>query len=199
MHVHWDFDASNAQTRRVSALAKHQIEAKVHYFVTILKHKVNTQLLILFIHVINTLFCLFYVINKTFSKFKMSLDVTWQNKITCVTNGLALCACESMRCSRKRCVRCSECNCTEIMHARHFHIFWVFSIQIWLLHVRNVCRVYELCITRLIGKFVAYRDEDWNEFNDVNKIIIRQQIRTEYRIAFPYLYNNLPKYVELIW
>ena len=26
-------------------------------------------------------------------------------------------------------------------------------------------------------------DEDWNEFNDINKIIIRQPIRTEYRIA----------------
>ena len=45
----------------------------------------------------------------------------------------------------------------------------------------------------------ARRDEDWNEFNDVNKIIIRQQIRTEYKIAFPYLYNNLPYYVQLTW
>ena len=44
--MHWDFDASSAQIWRVSALGKHQIEAKVHYFVTILKHKVNTQLLI---------------------------------------------------------------------------------------------------------------------------------------------------------
>lgn len=35
------------------------------------------------------------------------------------------------------------------------------------------------------------RDEDWNEFNDINKIIIRQPIRTEYRIAFPWLYNNI--------
>jgi len=25
-------------------------------------------------------------------------------------------------------------------------------------------------------------DEDWNEFNDINKIIIRQPIRTEYVI-----------------
>eukprot|EP00961_Rhodomonas_salina_P223788 3026004-Rhodomonas_salina.2 len=25
-------------------------------------------------------------------------------------------------------------------------------------------------------------EEDWNEFNDINKIIIRQQIRTEYRV-----------------
>eukprot|EP00917_Polyrhabdina_sp_WS-2016_P008736 GHVP01019511.1.p1 GENE.GHVP01019511.1~~GHVP01019511.1.p1 ORF type:complete len:2341 (+),score=339.36 GHVP01019511.1:584-7606(+) len=38
-------------------------------------------------------------------------------------------------------------------------------------------------------------DEDWNEFNDINKIIIRQQIRTEYKIAFPYLYNNRPRKV----
>lgn len=42
-------------------------------------------------------------------------------------------------------------------------------------------------------------DEDWNEFNDINKIIIRQPIRTEYRIAFPYLYNNMPHYVYLSW
>ena len=43
------------------------------------------------------------------------------------------------------------------------------------------------------------RDEDWNEFNDINKIIIRQPVRTEYRIAFPYLYNNLPFQVHLSW
>lgn len=45
-------------------------------------------------------------------------------------------------------------------------------------------------------------DEDWNEFNDINKIIIRQPIRTEYRIAFPYLYNNLQQLtncVHLSW
>lgn len=29
------------------------------------------------------------------------------------------------------------------------------------------------------------------EFNDINKVIIRSPIRTEYRIAFPFLYNNL--------
>jgi hypothetical protein len=33
-------------------------------------------------------------------------------------------------------------------------------------------------------------EEDWNEFNDINKIIIRHQIRTEYRVAFPHLYNS---------
>jgi len=40
-------------------------------------------------------------------------------------------------------------------------------------------------------------DEDWNEFNDINKIIIRHQIRTEYKIAFPYLYNNRPREVHI--
>ncbi|NXY49468.1 PRP8 factor, partial [Ceuthmochares aereus] len=46
---------------------------------------------------------------------------------------------------------------------------------------------------------VNLQDEDWNEFNDINKIIIRQPIRTEYKIAFPYLYNNLPHHVHLTW
>jgi pre-mRNA-processing factor 8 len=40
-------------------------------------------------------------------------------------------------------------------------------------------------------------DDDWNEFNDINKIIIRQPIRTEYRIAFPFLYNSRPRKVFL--
>lgn len=39
--------------------------------------------------------------------------------------------------------------------------------------------------------FKYFRDEDWNEFNDINKVIIRSPIRTEYRIAFPFMYNNL--------
>jgi pre-mRNA-processing factor 8 len=39
-------------------------------------------------------------------------------------------------------------------------------------------------------------DEDWNEFNDINKIIIRQPIRTEYRVAFPWLYNSRPRSVQ---
>jgi len=40
-------------------------------------------------------------------------------------------------------------------------------------------------------------DEDWNEFNDINKLIIRHQIRSEYRIAFPFLYNDRPRSVRL--
>ncbi|KAI3892651.1 hypothetical protein MKX03_029560, partial [Papaver bracteatum] len=40
-------------------------------------------------------------------------------------------------------------------------------------------------------------DADWNEFNDINKLIIRSPLRTEYRIAFPHLYNNRPRKVKL--
>jgi pre-mRNA-processing factor 8 len=40
-------------------------------------------------------------------------------------------------------------------------------------------------------------DDDWNEFNDINKVIIRQQIRTEYKVAFPHLYNSLPRSVRI--
>ena len=40
-------------------------------------------------------------------------------------------------------------------------------------------------------------DEDWNEFNNINKVIIRQQIRTEYRVSFPHLYNSLMRSVHL--
>lgn len=51
-------------------------------------------------------------------------------------------------------------------------------------------------------KDIHQADEDWNEFNDINKIIIRQPIRTEYRIAFPFLYNSLQQlsnYVHMSW
>ena len=41
--------------------------------------------------------------------------------------------------------------------------------------------------------------EDWNEFNDVNKLIVRHPLRTEYRIAYPFLYNSRPRKVALSW
>jgi pre-mRNA-processing factor 8 len=42
-------------------------------------------------------------------------------------------------------------------------------------------------------------DEDWTEFNDVHKVIVRAPIRTEYRIAFPYMYNSRPRQVRPQW
>lgn len=38
---------------------------------------------------------------------------------------------------------------------------------------------------------------DWDEFNDIKKLIIRRAIRTEYRVAFPNVYNSRPRKVEL--
>lgn len=40
-------------------------------------------------------------------------------------------------------------------------------------------------------------DEDWNEFNDIRKLIIRYPKRTEYHIAYPYVYNSKPYNVYL--
>ncbi|KAG8786459.1 pre-mRNA-splicing factor 8 [Ceratobasidium sp. 428] len=40
-------------------------------------------------------------------------------------------------------------------------------------------------------------DEDRNEFNNINKFIIRQQIRTEYSVAFPRLDDSLPRSVHM--
>ncbi len=66
-------------------------------------------------------------------------------------------------------------------------------------HVHPVAKLPLILIFSRSLTWFVFRDEDWNEFNDINKIIIRQPIRTEYKIAFPYLYNNLPHYVHLTW
>jgi len=39
-------------------------------------------------------------------------------------------------------------------------------------------------------------DEGWDEFNDGNKVIIRQHIRTEYKVTFLRLCNSLPRSVH---
>ncbi|PWZ00736.1 PROCN-domain-containing protein [Testicularia cyperi] len=40
-------------------------------------------------------------------------------------------------------------------------------------------------------------DDDFTDFTDYRKVIIRQQIRTEYRVAFPHLYNSRPRAVHI--
>merc|ERR1711976_828867 len=40
------------------------------------------------------------------------------------------------------------------------------------------------------------RGEDWNEFNDINKLIIRTPIKSEHKVAFPHLYNSRPRKVR---
>ncbi|KAI9804824.1 MAG: Pre-mRNA-processing-splicing factor 8 [Sarcosagium campestre] len=48
-------------------------------------------------------------------------------------------------------------------------------------------------------KDVDPNDEDFGEFNAIDRIIFRAPIRTEYRVALPYLYNSLPRSVKLAW
>ena len=48
-------------------------------------------------------------------------------------------------------------------------------------------------------KDVDPNDEDFGEFNAIDRIIFRAPIRTEYRVAYPYLYNSLPRSVQLSW
>ncbi|OJK03127.1 hypothetical protein ASPACDRAFT_40447 [Aspergillus aculeatus ATCC 16872] len=48
-------------------------------------------------------------------------------------------------------------------------------------------------------KDIDPNDEDFSEFNAIDRIIFRAPIRTEYRVAYPYLYNTLPRSVKLSW
>ncbi|KAF2677316.1 PROCN-domain-containing protein [Lentithecium fluviatile CBS 122367] len=48
-------------------------------------------------------------------------------------------------------------------------------------------------------KDIDPNDEDFGEFNAIDRIIFRSPIRTEYRVSFPYLYNSLPRSVKLAW
>ncbi|VEU19289.1 DEKNAAC100659 [Brettanomyces naardenensis] len=48
-------------------------------------------------------------------------------------------------------------------------------------------------------KGVDPEDEDFSEFNSLDRIIFRGQLRSEYRVAFPYLYNSLVTGVRSSW
>ncbi|KAA8647293.1 hypothetical protein EYZ11_007909 [Aspergillus tanneri] len=48
-------------------------------------------------------------------------------------------------------------------------------------------------------KDIDPNDEDFSEFNAIDRIIFRAPIRTEYRVAYPFLYNTLPRSVEVSW
>ncbi|KAF2404745.1 putative pre-mRNA splicing factor [Trichodelitschia bisporula] len=48
-------------------------------------------------------------------------------------------------------------------------------------------------------KDIDPNDEDFGEFNAIDRIIFRAPIRTEYRVSFPFLYNSLPRMVKLSW
>lgn len=48
-------------------------------------------------------------------------------------------------------------------------------------------------------KDINPNDEDFGEFNAIDRIIFRNPVRTEFRVAYPYLYNSLPRSVHLSW
>ncbi|KAK1749368.1 NUC071 domain-containing protein [Echria macrotheca] len=48
-------------------------------------------------------------------------------------------------------------------------------------------------------KDIDPNDEDFGEFNAMDRIIFRNPIRTECRVSYPYLYNALPRSVHLSW
>ncbi|RGP77856.1 pre-mrna-splicing factor spp42 [Fusarium longipes] len=48
-------------------------------------------------------------------------------------------------------------------------------------------------------KDIDPNNEDFGEFNAIDRIIFRNPIRTEFRVAYPYLYNSLPRSVHLSW
>ncbi|KAF2789766.1 PROCN-domain-containing protein [Melanomma pulvis-pyrius CBS 109.77] len=48
-------------------------------------------------------------------------------------------------------------------------------------------------------KDIDPNDEDFGEFNAIDRIIFRAPIRTEYRVSYPFLYNSLPRSVKLSW
>ncbi|KAJ3573107.1 hypothetical protein NPX13_g4824 [Xylaria arbuscula] len=48
-------------------------------------------------------------------------------------------------------------------------------------------------------KDIDPNDEDFGEFNAIDRIIFRLPIKTEARVAYPYLYNNRPRSVHSHW
>ncbi|KAL1866172.1 pre-mRNA-splicing factor 8 [Diaporthe australafricana] len=48
-------------------------------------------------------------------------------------------------------------------------------------------------------KDIDPNDEDFGEFNAIDRIIFRTPVRTEDRVSFPFLYNSLPRSVHLSW
>ncbi|KAK4447062.1 pre-mRNA processing splicing factor 8 [Podospora aff. communis PSN243] len=48
-------------------------------------------------------------------------------------------------------------------------------------------------------KDIDPNDEDFGEFNAMDRIIFRNPIRTECKVSYPFLYNALPRSVHLSW
>ena len=85
---------------------------------------------------------------------------------------------------------------SDLVDRNYFHMFDLTSFQ--------TAKALNVAIPggprfEPLYKDVDPNDEDFGEFNAVDRIIFRAPIRTEYRVAFPYLYNSLPRSVKLSW
>ncbi|TGO22035.1 hypothetical protein BPAE_0186g00050 [Botrytis paeoniae] len=85
---------------------------------------------------------------------------------------------------------------SDLVDKNYFHMFELKSFQ--------TAKALNVAIPggprfEPLYKDVDPNDEDFGEFNAIDRIIFRAPIRTEYRVAFPYLYNSLPRSVKLSW
>ena len=85
---------------------------------------------------------------------------------------------------------------SDLVDKNYFHMFEINSFQ--------TAKALNVAIPggprfEPLYKDVDPNDEDFGEFNAIDRIIFRAPIRTEYRVAFPYLYNSLPRSVKLSW
>ncbi|PQE33461.1 hypothetical protein CJF32_00003354 [Rutstroemia sp. NJR-2017a WRK4] len=85
---------------------------------------------------------------------------------------------------------------SDIVDKNYFHMFELKSFQ--------TAKALNVAIPggprfEPLYKDVDPNEEDFGEFNAIDRIIFRAPIRTEYRVAFPFLYNSLPRSVKLSW
>ncbi|KAA8567881.1 hypothetical protein EYC84_008329 [Monilinia fructicola] len=85
---------------------------------------------------------------------------------------------------------------SDLVDKNYFHMFELKSFQ--------TAKALNVAIPggprfEPLYKDVDPNDEDFGEFNAIDRIIFRAPIRTEYRVAYPYLYNSLPRSVKLSW
>ncbi|CAN9396176.1 unnamed protein product [Alternaria alternata] len=85
---------------------------------------------------------------------------------------------------------------SDIVDKNYFHMFDMDSFQ--------TAKALNVAIPggprfEPLYKDIDPNDEDFGEFNAIDRIIFRSPIRTEYRVSYPYLYNSLPRSVKLAW
>ncbi|TGO48742.1 hypothetical protein BOTNAR_0461g00020 [Botryotinia narcissicola] len=85
---------------------------------------------------------------------------------------------------------------SDLVDKNYFHMFELKSFQ--------TAKALNVAIPggprfEPLYKDVDPNDEDFGEFNAIDRIIFRAPIRTEYRVAFPYLYNSLSCSVKFSW